>query len=143
MPGLDVLTDYRVMNVPVGGGVVIAGGFAVADGAGGLARKFLGGPLGAAAVPVGQLAIAWLLRFPTVARFIGESTSEILSAVQVASAADALMGIRAAVRRGLTAVGVPALGAGTAAAIGQAPRATAAPQVFRSVVHQKAALTRL
>lgn len=146
MAGLDRLTDFRAVNVPVGGGVVIAAGFALADAAGGIAVKFLGTTLGAMAPAAGQLAAAYVMRLPAVERLIGASTTEILSAVQVAAAADSLLSIRATVKGLFTSIGVPALSAGPTRSLGQpagpaAPAAAAA--VYRSAVHMKAAQTRL
>lgn len=142
MPGLDALTEFRAVGVPVGGGVVIAAGFALADGAGGLANKLLGTQLGAMAPALGQLAVAYLLKLRGVSRFVGDSTADVLSMVNAASAIDALVGVRATTRRLLTSVGVPTLSAGPAHTLGQVRRTTA-PAVFRSDVQRKATLTRL
>lgn len=146
MAGLDRVTDFRALNVPVGGGIIIAGGFAVADAAGGIAVKFLGTTLGNMAAAAGQIAMAYLLRLAAVERLIGPSTSEILSAVQVAAAADALLSIRTTVKGLFTSIGVPALSAGPTRSLGQpaaAPMVAGQPAVYRSTVHLKAAQTRL
>jgi hypothetical protein len=145
MAGLDALTEFRAMGVPVGGGVVVAAGQAIADGVGGLGNKIAGAQVGRAAPALAQVVVAWLARFPTVERIVGTSTSDILAMVLVAKALDSMVGISATVRGLLTQVGIPALGYRPAAALGQvrAPLPLLPQRVFRTDVARKATLTRL
>lgn len=140
MPGLDPLTEFRAMGVPLGGGVVVAAGLAVADGIGGLGTRFAGAQLGRAAPAAIQVLVAWLARQRAVERFVGASTSDILAMVLVAKAADSLIGISATVRGFLAQVGLPALGQARTAAL---PAGAAQQRVFRTDVARKATLTRL
>ena len=143
MAGLDALTEFRAMGVPVGGGVVVAAGQAIADGVGGLGNKIAGAQVGRAAPALAQVVVAWLARFPTVERIVGVSTSDILAMVLVAKALDSMVGVTATVRGLLIQAGIPALGRGPAMAIGQPPRVVLPQRVFRTDVARKATLTRL
>jgi len=143
MAGLDQVTEFRAMGVPVGGGAVLAAGMAVADAAGAVANKLAGSQIGAAAPAIGQILAAWLFRQRIVSQFVGDSTADVLSMVSAAAAIDSLVGVRALTRQVLTSVGVPTLSAGPrAASLGQT-RVSTMPQVFRSEVQRKATLTRL
>lgn len=143
MAGLDQVTEFRAMGVPVGGGIVLAGGMAVADAAGAVANRLAGTQIGPAAPAVGQILAAWVFRQRMVSQFIGDSTADVLSMVSAAAAIDSLLGIRTLTRQFLAAVGVPTLSAGPRAApLGQ-PRVATLPQVFRSEVHRKAVMSKL
>jgi hypothetical protein len=142
MAGLDALTEFRAMGVPVGGGVVVAAGSAIADGVGGLGNKIAGAQVGRAAPALAQLLFAWAARLPGVGRFVGVSTSDILAMVLVSKALDSMVGISATVRGLLMKAGIPALGRGPVTALGQAPTAVQ-QRVFRTDVARKATLTRL
>jgi hypothetical protein len=142
MAGLDGLTEFRAMGVPVGGGVVVVVGSAIADGVGGLGNKIAGAQVGRAAPALAQVLFAWLARLPTLERIIGVSTSDILAMVLVSKALDSMVGISATVRGLLTKAGIPALGRGPDTALGQV-RAALPQRVFRTDVARKATLTRL
>lgn len=142
MAGLDAVTEFRVMGVPAGGGVVVVIGSAIADGVGGLGTKLIGTQIGTAAPALAQVLFAWLARLPAAERIVGVSTSDILAMVLVGKALDSMVGIGATVRGLLTKVGIPALGRGSAMAIGQA-RAAVVQRVFTTDVARKAFLTKL
>jgi len=142
MAGLDVLTEYRAMGVPVGGGVVLAAGNAVADGIGGLGYKLIGAQVGAAAAALAQVVAAYAVRLPAIERFVGVSTSDVLAMVFTAKALDSMVGISTTIRSLLAKAGVPVLSRGPSVAIGQAPTAVQ-QRVFRTDVARKATMTRL
>jgi hypothetical protein len=142
MAGLDALTEFRAMGVPVGGGLVVDLGLAIADGVGGLGNKIAGAQVGRAAPALAQVVVAWLARFPAVERIVGVSTSDILAMVLVGKALDSMVGITSTVRGLLTQVGIPALSRGPVTALGQPPTAVQ-QRVFRTDVARKATLTRL
>jgi hypothetical protein len=142
MAGADRFTEFRVMQVPVGAGVVVQVSRALGATVAALGLKFLGTTTGAYTAALAQLLAAWLLRRPAVDRWVGVATADLGAAVLAGQAIDSVFGVEATVRGLIASTTGMALAQGPAAPAAVRPAAAPVAQ-FRSAVHQKAALTRL